>query len=143
MCVRVEMMQNSIIRIVRKGSRVSCFRFRFESGFCPNIFGICVFIGIWFKVNAPGESPGAYFPKNMAGIIRKILENQRKVTLYEFALREIVCIICEQGHSVIPVLGDNIADRALQEVQRMVKHMPSLQKSEDQTDQSSHTSPNG
>lgn len=94
-------------------------------------------------MNAPGESPGAYFPQNMAGIIRKILENQRKVTLYEFALREIVCIICEQGHSVIPVLGDNIADRALQEVQRMVKHMPSLQKSEDQTDQSSHTSPNG
>lgn len=58
----------------------------------------------------------------MAGIIRTILENQRKVTLYEFALREIACIVCEQGHSVIPVLGDNIADRALQEVQRMVKN---------------------
>ena len=85
-------------------------------------------------MNAPGESPGAYFPKNMAGIIRKILENQRKVDLYEFALREIACIVCEQGHSVIPVLGDNIADRALQEVQRMVKHMSSLQKSENQTD---------
>lgn len=64
----------------------------------------------------------------MTGIIRTILDNQRKVTLYEFALREIVCIVCEQGHSVIPVLGDNIADRALQEVQRMVKRMSSLQK---------------
>jgi hypothetical protein len=79
----------------------------------------------------------------MAGIIRTILENQRKVALYEFALREIACIVCEQDHSVIPVLGDNIADRALQEVQRMVKHMSSLQKSENQTDQSSHASPNG
>lgn len=79
----------------------------------------------------------------MAGIIRTILENQRKVALYEFALREIACIICEQGHSVIPILGDNIADRALQEVQRMVKHMSSFKKSENQTDQSSHTSPNG
>lgn len=94
-------------------------------------------------MNAPGESPGAYSLKNMTGIIRTILDNQRKVTLYEFALREIVCIVCEQGHSVIPVLGDNIADRALQEVQRMVKRMSSLQKSEEQTDQSSHTSPNG
>lgn len=43
-------------------------------------------------MNAPGESPGAYFLKNMTGIIRTILDNQRKVTLYEFALREIVCI---------------------------------------------------
>lgn len=42
-------------------------------------------------MNAPGESPGAYFLKNMTGIIRTILDNQRKVTLYEFALREIVC----------------------------------------------------
>ena len=78
----------------------------------------------------------------MAGIIRTILENQRKVALYEFALREIACIICEQGHSVIPILGDNIADRALQEVQRMVKHMSQLQKREDQIDHSSQTSPN-
>ena len=79
----------------------------------------------------------------MPGIIRTILDNQRKVTLYGFALREIVCIVCEQGHSVIPVLGDNIADRALQEAQPTGKRMASLQKSEEQTDQSSHTSPNG
>lgn len=58
-----------------------------------------------------------------------VLENQRKAALYEFALREIVCIVCEQGHSVIPVLEDKVADRALQEVQRIVKNLSASQKS--------------
>ena len=29
-------------------------------GSAPILLWICVFIGIWFKVNAPGESPGAW-----------------------------------------------------------------------------------
>lgn len=70
----------------------------------------------------------------MAGFIRTILENQRKATLYEFALREIACIVCEQGHSVIPVLGDKVADRALQEVQRIVKGLSASQKSLNEAD---------
>lgn len=52
-------------------------------------------------MNAPGESPGAYFLKNMTGIIRTILDNQRKVTLYEFALREIVCTIKEERQLIV------------------------------------------
>lgn len=70
----------------------------------------------------------------MAGFIRTILENQRKATLYEFALREIVCIVCEQGHSVISVLEDKVADRALQEVQRIVKGLSASQKSLNEAD---------
>lgn len=52
------------------------------------------------------------------------------MALYEFALREIACIVCEQGHSVVPFLGDEIADRALQEVQRLARSMSVSQESE-------------
>lgn len=78
----------------------------------------------------------------MGKIIQLILENQHKATLYEIALREIVCIICEQGYSVIPVLGDELADRALKEVQRIVKESINTQICKDQINNSGNYTPN-
>ena len=78
----------------------------------------------------------------MRKIVQLILENQRKATLYEIALREIVCIICEQGYSVIPVSGEELADRALKEVQRIVKESINTQVRKDQINNGGNYSPN-
>ena len=48
-------------------------------GSAPILLWICVFIGIRFKVNAPGESPGALFDYNVESNITSILQPHQEI----------------------------------------------------------------
>ncbi len=58
-CVRVYLMQNSSVGRTNRYGIFACHGPRFEPGFCPNLFWICVLLGSSFLSSAPGESPGA------------------------------------------------------------------------------------
>lgn len=64
----------------------------------------------------------------MDDVYKKLLELQRKVDLYEFTLQEILCIMCEEGHAVIPNTENELADQVLSEVQLAIKNLHKILK---------------
>ena len=61
------------------------------------------------------------------GIIRTILENQRKVMLYERVLKEIICMAGTDCPAVIATSDDNTANMALELVQLLKARVRKLE----------------
>lgn len=61
------------------------------------------------------------------GIIRSILQSQRKAVLYEQALKAIICMAATDCPSVRPTFDDETADLALELVQGLKTRLRKLE----------------